>query len=129
MTRDWLRTAKNLSPPEEANAFQLDAIEEEISLLEKKLSGNHQLIGFCHNDLQYGNIMIDEETSSITLIVSFSYYPGYLVYNFPRQICKATTVGCWFSQKPVTKFYMRQSSHYEAGNKCNLIVNVLINIQ
>ncbi|RVW15114.1 putative choline kinase 2 [Vitis vinifera] len=66
--RDWLSAAKNLSSPEEANTFQLDAIEKEISLLEKKLPGNHLHIGFCHNDLQYGNIMIDEETSLITII-------------------------------------------------------------
>ena len=70
MPRDWLSAAKKLSPPEEASAFQLDAIKEEISLLERKLSGNHR-VGFCHNDLQYGNIMIDEETNSITIIVSF----------------------------------------------------------
>jgi len=39
-------------------------------LLEKALSGINQSIGFCHNDLQYGNIMIYEETRQVTLIVS-----------------------------------------------------------
>lgn len=58
---------------EEAKAFRLDAIEEEISTLEKALHQNHQRMGFCHNDLQYGNIMIDEETKSITIIVSFIF--------------------------------------------------------
>lgn len=93
MPRDWLSAAKNLSPPEEANTFQLDAIEEEISLLEKKLPGNHLHRGFCHNDLQYGNIMIDEETSLITIIVSLFILVN-LIYNFPRQNCRDTTVGC-----------------------------------
>nr|AUS89385.1 protein kinase protein [Sesuvium portulacastrum] len=65
--RDWLSTAKRLSPPEEAEAFCLNALGEEISELERKLSSN-QRMGFCHNDLQYGNIMIDEETRSITII-------------------------------------------------------------
>jgi choline/ethanolamine kinase len=40
-------------------------------MLEKELSHDYLDIGFCHNDLQYGNIMLDEETRSITLIVSF----------------------------------------------------------
>lgn len=77
--RNWLIATKNLSPPEEAKAFRLDAIEEEISTLEKALYRNDQHIGFCHNDLQYGNIMIDEETKSITLIVSFFF--SSLSYN------------------------------------------------
>jgi thiamine kinase-like enzyme len=67
--RNWLKTAKSLCTPEEAKDFRLDSIEDEISLIEKELSGD-QSIGFCHNDLQYGNIMIDEETRSITIIVS-----------------------------------------------------------
>ncbi|XP_016652772.1 PREDICTED: probable choline kinase 2, partial [Prunus mume] len=67
--RNWLSTAKRLSTPEEANAFQLDSIEKEISLLEKELSGPSQSMGFCHNDLQYGNIMLEEGSKSITIIV------------------------------------------------------------
>lgn len=66
--RNWLRVAKGFSAPEEAKAFCLDTLEEEIPILEKELSRAHQRIGFCHNDLQYGNIMIDEETNSITII-------------------------------------------------------------
>lgn len=60
-----------MCPSEEAEAFRLDALDEEISTLEKTLSQDNQLIGFCHNDLQYGNIMIDEQTKSITIIVIF----------------------------------------------------------
>ena len=70
--RNWLGAAKSLALPEEAKAFCLDTIEEDISILEKELPGAHQRIGFCHNDLQYGNIMIDEVTNSITIIVSSS---------------------------------------------------------
>uniref|UniRef100_A0A7C9A171 Choline kinase 2 n=1 Tax=Opuntia streptacantha TaxID=393608 RepID=A0A7C9A171_OPUST len=65
--RDWLSTAKRLCPPQQAQEFRLYALGGEISELERKLSTNKH-IGFCHNDLQYGNIMIDEETRSITLI-------------------------------------------------------------
>lgn len=72
-----------MCPLEEAKAFRLDAIEEEISLLEKELSRDQQ-IGFCHNDLQYGNIMIDEETKSITIIVSVSVHliANNTIYEF-----------------------------------------------
>lgn len=55
---------------EEAKEFQLDTLEHEIDTLEKELSKSHQHVAFCHNDLQYGNVMINEETKSITLIVS-----------------------------------------------------------
>lgn len=66
--RNWLCAAKSLASPEEAKAFCLDTIGDDISILEKELSQPHQHIGFCHNDLQYGNIMIDEETNSVTII-------------------------------------------------------------
>ncbi|KAL9321695.1 hypothetical protein ACSQ67_009748 [Phaseolus vulgaris] len=66
--RNWLSEAKRLSSPKEVEAFYLDTIDKEIAILEKELSGAHQMIGFCHNDLQYGNIMLDEETNSVTII-------------------------------------------------------------
>ena len=70
--RNWLGEAKRMSSPKEVEAFYLDTIDKEISILEKELSGANQWIGFCHNDLQYGNIMLDEETNAVTIIVSFS---------------------------------------------------------
>lgn len=87
-TRNWLNATKSLSPSEEAKAFCLDDIEEEISMLEKELCGNHRSIGFCHNDLQYGNIMIDEETKSITIIdyEYASYNP--VAYDIANHFCE-----------------------------------------
>ncbi|PSS24377.1 Choline kinase [Actinidia chinensis var. chinensis] len=86
--RNWLRTAKSMSSPEEAVAFRLDALDEEIAILEKTLSHDNQLIGFCHNDLQYGNIMIDEETKSITIIdyEYASYNP--VAYDISNHFCE-----------------------------------------
>ncbi|TXG49171.1 hypothetical protein EZV62_025046 [Acer yangbiense] len=88
--RNWLKAAKSLSPPEEAKSFRLDAIDEEISMLEKELCGTHQRLGFCHNDLQYGNIMIDEETKSITIIdyEYASYNP--IAYDLANHFCEMT---------------------------------------
>ncbi|XP_042018806.1 probable choline kinase 2 [Salvia splendens] len=65
--RKWVTEAKRVSSPPEAKEFRLGDLEAEISALEKKLHTNDR-IGFCHNDLQYGNIMMDEETRSITII-------------------------------------------------------------
>ncbi|XP_057812206.1 probable choline kinase 2 [Salvia miltiorrhiza] len=65
--RKWVKEANRVSSPQEAKKFRLDVLEAEISALEKNLSSN-DCIGFCHNDLQYGNIMMDEETRSITII-------------------------------------------------------------
>lgn len=70
--RDWLIEARRLLSPEEVEMFHLNTMDKEISLLEKELSITPQRIGFCHNDLQYGNIMLDEVTNSVTIIVSFS---------------------------------------------------------
>lgn len=68
--RKCLHDAKRLSAPEESASMRLDVMGNEISELEKILSAGRQIIGFCHNDLQYGNIMMDEETRLITIIVS-----------------------------------------------------------
>ncbi|XP_007010793.2 PREDICTED: probable choline kinase 2 [Theobroma cacao] len=86
--QNWLNAAKRVCPLEEAKALRLEVIEEEISMLEKKLSGCHQHIGFCHNDLQYGNIMIDEETKSITIIdyEYASYNP--VAYDIANHFCE-----------------------------------------
>ncbi|XP_022143628.1 probable choline kinase 1 isoform X2 [Momordica charantia] len=66
--RYWLSEAKRLSSPIDVEEFWLETLEEEINMLQRELSKDSQLIGFCHNDLQYGNIMMDQHTSSITLI-------------------------------------------------------------
>ena len=72
-TRKWLGQAKSLCSPKDAKKFGLDNLDEEINILEKKLSEGYQEIVFCHNDLQYGNIMMDEETRLITIIVSCAH--------------------------------------------------------
>ncbi|XP_062159492.1 probable choline kinase 1 [Alnus glutinosa] len=86
--RNWLCEAKSLSSPQDRKEFCLDTLEEEISMLQKELSHDHLDVGFCHNDLQYGNIMMDEETRSITLIdyEYASYNP--VAYDFANHFCE-----------------------------------------
>ncbi|EPS64026.1 hypothetical protein M569_10755, partial [Genlisea aurea] len=86
--RNWLREAKRICSPDEAEEYKLDLLESEINLLEKSLSNRHHEIGFCHNDLQYGNIMIDDEKKSVTIIdyEYASYNP--VAYDIANHFCE-----------------------------------------
>ncbi|PIN02841.1 Choline kinase [Handroanthus impetiginosus] len=86
--RNWLREAKGLCTSEHIKEYRLDSLENEIFLLEKAISGHHQEIGFCHIDLQYGNIMIDDEKRSITIIdyEYASYNP--VAYDLANHFCE-----------------------------------------
>ena len=81
--RTWVGQAKNLCSAEHSEEFGLDNIEDEINLLEQEVNNEYhqQEIGFSHNDLQYGNIMIDEDTNAITIIVK-SYRHIFLLNTF-----------------------------------------------
>ncbi|KAG2253097.1 hypothetical protein Bca52824_083233 [Brassica carinata] len=69
--RTWLKESKNLPSPLEIDEFRLEGLEDEINLLEERLTRDDQDIGFCHNDFQYGNVI--RETNAITIIVLFDY--------------------------------------------------------
>ncbi len=86
--RKWLSEAKSLCFPKDIKFFGLDNLDGEINMLEKLLSAEYQEIGFCHNDLQYGNIMMDEETRSITIIdyEYASYNP--IAYDLANHFCE-----------------------------------------
>ncbi|CAA0827679.1 Probable choline kinase 2 [Striga hermonthica] len=86
--RNWLKDAKRLSLKAEAEEFRFSVLEDEISELEKKLSTDHQLVGFCHNDLQYGNIMMDEVTKSITIIdYEYASY-NHVAFDIANHFCE-----------------------------------------
>jgi choline/ethanolamine kinase len=86
--RNWLTACKRLASPEEAKSFRLDVMEMEINMLEKSLFDNDENIGFCHNDLQYGNIMMDEETKAITIIdYEYSCY-NPVAYDIANHFCE-----------------------------------------
>ncbi|CAM0954311.1 unnamed protein product [Alopecurus aequalis] len=86
--RNWLETAKRVCPSDEAKEFCLDCLEKEITALESELSGEDQCIGFCHNDLQYGNIMMDEETKALT-IIDYEYSSfNPIAYDIANHFCE-----------------------------------------
>ncbi|CAN8246735.1 unnamed protein product [Cochlearia groenlandica] len=88
--RTWVRQAKNLCSSEDSREFCLDNIEDEINMLEQEVNNEHhqQQIGFCHNDLQYGNIMIVQDTNAITIIdyEYASYNP--IAYDIANHFCE-----------------------------------------
>ncbi|GJW27828.1 probable choline kinase 3 [Tanacetum coccineum] len=86
--RKWVIKASSLCSPEQAKEFQLEILENEIDALEKELSQSDQNVSFCHNDLQYGNIMIEDETRIITLIdyEYASYNP--VAYDLANHFCE-----------------------------------------
>lgn len=86
--RNWLSAAQRLCSSEEAAEFRLDTIGKEIDSLENLLLVEDQRIGFCHNDLQYGNIMIDEVTRQIT-IIDYEYSSfNPVAYDFANHFCE-----------------------------------------
>ncbi|XP_072998975.1 probable choline kinase 2 isoform X2 [Typha latifolia] len=86
--RNWLKAALNLCSYEEAKEFCLEKMNEEMVILENILSGENQRIGFCHNDLQYGNIMIDEETRQVT-IIDYEYASfNPIAYDIANHFCE-----------------------------------------
>ncbi|KAL6509842.1 hypothetical protein OROGR_022330 [Orobanche gracilis] len=86
--RKWLNVAKDLCPHEHAKQHKLYSLDREIGLLEKVISRRGQEIGFCHNDLQYGNIMINDENKTITIIdyEYASYNP--VAYDIANHFCE-----------------------------------------
>ncbi|KQK05205.1 probable choline kinase 2 [Brachypodium distachyon] len=96
--RNWLKTAKSVCPSDEAKEFCLDSMEEEITALENLFSGEDHRIGFCHNDLQYGNIMIDEETKALT-IIDYEYASfNPVAYDIANHFCEMAAD--YHSEKP-----------------------------
>ncbi|KAL8166918.1 hypothetical protein V2J09_008417 [Rumex salicifolius] len=86
--RNWMKTAKNLCSKKDEKEFELTRLEDEIQMLKNELSEDGSVVGFCHNDLQYGNIMMDEEKGSITLIdyEYASYNP--IAYDLANHFCE-----------------------------------------
>ncbi|CAN6341270.1 unnamed protein product [Urochloa humidicola] len=96
--RNWLKTAKSLCSSDEAKEFCLDSMEEQITALENGFSGECECIGFCHNDLQYGNIMIDEETKMLT-IIDYEYASfNPVAYDIANHFCEMAAD--YHSEKP-----------------------------
>ncbi|KAG6498750.1 probable choline kinase 2 [Zingiber officinale] len=86
--RNWLKEAHRLCSPEEVKEFQLDKLADEIKTLEEILSAEDQNIGFCHNDLQYGNIMMDEESNQVT-IIDYEYASfNPVAYDLANHFCE-----------------------------------------
>lgn len=86
--RDWLMEAVNISSAEHKAEFRLQHLDAEIKDLELRASKFDSEIGFCHNDLQYGNIMMDDETSNSTIIdYEYATY-NPIAYDLANHFCE-----------------------------------------
>ncbi|KAH7331908.1 hypothetical protein KP509_20G056800 [Ceratopteris richardii] len=88
--RDWLNEAINICSGENLAEFGLHNIRNEIEELENKSSTLNSEVGFCHNDLQYGNILMDNKDGSLTFI---DYeYAAYnpVAYDLANHFCEMT---------------------------------------
>ncbi|EIE21022.1 hypothetical protein COCSUDRAFT_43387 [Coccomyxa subellipsoidea C-169] len=57
--RSWAGSVAKHYRPEQLSAFGVNDVFGEIAALEAALTANHSsLLGFCHNDLQYGNMLL-----------------------------------------------------------------------
>ncbi|KAK1394011.1 hypothetical protein POM88_013067 [Heracleum sosnowskyi] len=82
----------------EAKEFHLDILQHEINTLAKDVSQDYQEIAFCHNDLQYGNIMIDEKTRSVT-VIDYEYASfNPVAYDLVNHFCEMAAN--YHSEKP-----------------------------
>lgn len=68
--REWLSIALELATAEQVQKHGLQNLGGEIASLKLQLDELGSVVGFCHNDLQNGNIMMNEDDNSVTLIVS-----------------------------------------------------------
>ncbi|XP_024365805.1 probable choline kinase 2 isoform X2 [Physcomitrium patens] len=87
--RDWL--VKILEHPDTSDEdFGLNKLDDEINDLQRRLMKPDTRIGFCHNDLQYGNIMVSEKDDSVTLIdyEYASYNP--VAFDIANHFCEMT---------------------------------------
>ena len=73
MGRYWLSKTLEHSKSSLVKEFGLEMLHLEIDDLEQQLTKPGERVGFCHNDLQYGNIMYSENDESITIIVSLFF--------------------------------------------------------
>ncbi|RRT71313.1 hypothetical protein B296_00032757 [Ensete ventricosum] len=86
--RLWHKEAIKMCSSEEIEEFHLDTLDEDITTLENILSTEDQSIGFCHNDLQYGNIMMDEEFRQVT-IIDYEYASfNPIAYDLANHFCE-----------------------------------------
>ncbi|MCO5599488.1 hypothetical protein L7F22_053592 [Adiantum nelumboides] len=87
--RDWLTEA--LSIPSAAKFIAQvcsHSLKAEIEDLEIQASNLHSETGFCHNDLQYGNIMMDDETDILTIIdYEYATYNS-VAYDLANHFCE-----------------------------------------
>ncbi|KAH7437017.1 hypothetical protein KP509_05G052900 [Ceratopteris richardii] len=86
----WVNKALEICPSSWHEEFQLDNIKKELTQIQAWFSKFKGIVGFCHNDLQYGNIMMNETTEDVTIIdyEYASYNP--IAFDIANHFCEMT---------------------------------------
>eukprot|EP00250_Pteridium_aquilinum_P004262 c14486_g1_i1 orf=190-1260(+) len=86
----WINKALEICPPTWHKEFQLEDLKVEVSKLQNRLSELKGVIGFCHNDLQYGNIMMNETNGDVT-IIDYEYANfNPIAFDIANHFCEMT---------------------------------------
>ncbi|KAL6080115.1 Choline kinase 1 [Balamuthia mandrillaris] len=75
-------------------------LEEEITFLEQELLRLSPLITFCHNDVNPGNIIFNEDTNSILLIDNEYACYNYREFDLANHFCEHTGYQLRWEQYP-----------------------------
>ncbi|MCO5553527.1 hypothetical protein L7F22_007049 [Adiantum nelumboides] len=87
----WIMKALELCPLTWHQDFQLESIKEDLPKLQSKFSQFQGLVGFCHNDLQYGNIMMNETNGDVT-IIDYEYASfNPIAFDIANHFCEMTS--------------------------------------
>lgn len=123
--RKWLVVCKRFVLLEEVKFFCLDVMEMEINLFEKVFFKIDEKIGFCYNDLQYGNIMMDEEIKVIIIIVRFLLF----VFFWCCIIRIWILIRIYFIKKQDYEYFCYNFVVYDIVNYfCEMVVDYYIDI-
>ncbi|KAI5062080.1 hypothetical protein GOP47_0022619 [Adiantum capillus-veneris] len=86
----WINKALEICPPAWHEEFQLELIKQELVQLQCRFSKFNGVVGFCHNDLQYGNIMMNETTGEVT-IIDYEYSSfNPIAFDIANHFCEMT---------------------------------------
>ncbi|MCO5600887.1 hypothetical protein L7F22_055004 [Adiantum nelumboides] len=86
----WIMKALEICPSTWHQEFQLESIKEDLPKLQHKFSQFQGLVGFCHNDLQYGNIMMNETNKDVT-IIDYEYASfNPIAFDIANHFCEMT---------------------------------------
>lgn len=86
----WINKALEICPSTWHQEFHLENIKEDLCRLQCRFAKFNGVVGFCHNDLQYGNIMMNEKIGDVT-IIDYEYASfNPIAFDIANHFCEMT---------------------------------------